>query len=204
MARRNIKKPVYILVAGPQASGKTAALRLISENFPNVKIHNESGAEVIKERGLLGGAFVSEEAEREIMEREVHKLHAISLSPGVHVDETGIFSIAHARSLGYKSLAKEFLPKFKEALKKLDFRLLFLNTDPEISFARREKYYRKRGLSEDQLIACRVKIEKTYDEFLRLYESLACEKVKAENDFTDLFEFEHVILKKFNQLKNAS
>lgn len=169
MGGRNLK---YILVAGPQASGKTTLIRELSREHPDAKVYEEIGAEVLREKGLKGGAFVSEEVEKEILERGFLRLKEISESEGIHIDETGIFNIAHARGLGYRDLADEYLNRYLDIMKRIPCEIRFLDIEPEVSWERRSGEYKKRGFSEEDLIKAKEKIEKAHKEFNWLYEKL--------------------------------
>jgi len=198
MDRRNLKKPLYILIAGPQASGKSTAVRFLGEILPKAVVHNECGAFVLSSMRGSGGAFVTEDMERKILECELGKLRGIV--DGVHVDETGIFSVAHARALGFSELAEEFLPRILDELGRFDVRVIFVDTDSAISWERRKHVYIDRGFSSDEMEKARAKIDRTEGELMRFYENSSFEKVLIENNSSDLIEFRGKIEKTINQI----
>jgi thymidylate kinase len=196
MDRGNVKKPLYILIAGPQASGKSTAVRLLGEILPGSVIHNECGAFVLSSMRDSGGAFVTEEMERKILECEFAKLCGVA--EGIHVDETGVFSLAHARGLGFGEMADEFLPRILDELEKFDVRIVFIDTDPDVSWDRRKHVYIDRGFLDDEMQEARAKIDRTYGELKKLYEELSFEKVLIENNSSDLGAFRGKIEKTIN------
>lgn len=190
-----------IIIAGPQASGKTTAISVIFNNYKNIIPYKEASKIIIEKNKLIGAAFVGD------FEEEIHKLNAErikNISKGkIHVMESVIFSLAHPLILGKIGIYNNFYPLQKKILEELNAGVLFIDVAPRISWQRRKEEYEKRVKSnvekEEILKKYKGHIENAYSILLKMYGKLNLPKIKI-NGNVDEIQFEERVKKSFERL----
>jgi thymidylate kinase len=162
----------YIILAGPQAAGKSTALNYISCNYQsrvspesaqefgakipryapnghgslptNLVILQEMRQMVLRNHSVPGGVFVDWAGEAEIIDKDLQRLDEIIARKDnrVYIDETNIFTLAHAQ---FHNI--EIEPCFKEYIKRLEQTnplIIFLDVSPDTSWQRRKSRYEER------------------------------------------------------------
>ena len=184
-----MKDMTYIVVAGPQASGKSVAQRHIARTYKNIIVLREAG-QILLERererkNVLGGALVDSEFEKRVLQLDLARMQNIRHKPGsyVYVDESSIFAVAHAR-VKNPDLAEILFLKYTQALDSFNTGIVFTHVAPEISWERRERVYARRyeGASD---LAARMKRSKEYifqlyPHLVALYRTLPYPKQQVE------------------------
>ncbi len=169
-----MKEVAYVVVAGPQASGKSVAQKHIARTFENTIVLREAGQILLEkeqERGnTLGGALVDSEFEKRVLQLDMARMKNIRDTPSsyIYVDESSIFAVAHAK-VKNPDLAEILFLKYTQALDSLNTGIVFTHVTPEVSWERRQRVYEKRyeGTSD---FAARMKRSKEY--IFRLYPHL--------------------------------
>jgi len=172
----------FVIVAGPQGSGKSTAQRHLAYSYGNIVTLREAAQILFDEdrrRGIVsGGALVGSRFEKRILNLDLERMSRISLqgnSKMIYLDETNIFSVAH-ESLKDPLFARQMYEKYVQALNSFRVGLLFTNVPPEISWMRRRRLYerRYRGMAdfEEKIRRSKEYLSKIYPEMIKLYERL--------------------------------
>lgn len=197
-------KPIYICIAGPQSSGKSKAIKFLAQRLKDIKIHKEINPFVIGSKNHLGGVFVGKNLERKIIETDLKRLLWLSKIKRreCHLVETGLFHLVYAQEKLGQGTFKKIKKEYQDLLNKIEVGVLFLDTKPQISWARRRGYYLKRTLAEikkgglrgveakklqDQMMRkYKKRIFDLYPLWLKMFESLSYPKVKIPNNGKNL------------------
>jgi len=172
----------FIIVAGPQGSGKSTAQRHLAQRYSNIVILIEAARTLFDEdrsKGIVsGGALVGSGFEKRIMNLDLERMSKISLegdSQRIYLDETNIFSVAH-ESLKDTAFAQQMYESYMKALRSFRVGILFTNVSPEISWMRRRRLYERRykGMTdfEERIRKSREYLWRIYPEMIKLYERL--------------------------------
>lgn len=163
----------FIIIAGPQASGKTTCKKvlhdLLTKEYPkkNIISLEEAGQIVIKKHNASGGMFLQSKHEHEIINLDINRMKIILENSGeenIYIDETNIFTLAHATTRGIE-VAKKIFFDYLELLRRLEAKIIFLDTPPETSWKRRKKTYAKRSLTFPE--SKRNEIMKGFENYLK-------------------------------------
>lgn len=177
-----LSKIPFIIIGGPQASGKTTAQEHIKETYRDIIILKEAAQILIEEerkRGLaIGGALVSSDFERKILDFNLKRMNEI-LSKGnpgkIYLEETYIFNLAHM-AVKIPEMVGEYYPKYVESLKPFNVGIIFINVPPEVSFERRKPEYMRRYEGRENFDELMRKskdyIYKIYPSFIAVYKRL--------------------------------
>lgn len=210
-------KPIYIVIAGPQSSGKSTAIEAIREKFPEAKVYKEINPFTVSKKGERhkGGAFVTPRLQKRIQEANLARLKTISRKrKGIYLEETGVLGLAHAKMrLGEKAV-NDYLGKYKKVLGKLNAAILFIDTRPEVSWKRRKDYYAEKAKEiksgekrKEVLQRYKDYLYKIYPEFHRILGRLNVPVKIYKNGDSPVEKFKKEILREFSsllqELKNA-
>ncbi|MDO8483219.1 MAG: hypothetical protein Q7S86_05385 [bacterium] len=147
-----------IIVAGPQASGKSTTIDMLNRQFrtmspllpvrkrPIIFPLQESRQIVIHKHMLLGGIFMTKEHEQEVVECDIIRMNLIlkrNCKRIVYMDECNIFTIAHARVNG-ATHPEAYWGTYMALLEKLQTKVIFLDVPPDVSWERRRRKYEER------------------------------------------------------------
>lgn len=197
----------YVIIAGPQAAGKSTVITQLSEQYRNIvpflsraskKIPTllplqESRQIVIHKNVLFGAIFMSPEDEEEVVQCDLKRMDLIWTRQDsqslIYLDECNIFTIAHATAHGVTKI-DIFRKEYIQRLEKLNAKVVFLDIPPEVSWIRRKRRYEERLVyfPEDQHEAIMIRykdyIERLYPGLLSLYDELQFPKRKISTDCT--------------------
>lgn len=211
-------KPIYICVAGPQSSGKSEAIKFLSQKFKDIRPHQEINPFIIASSSHLGGVFAGKNLERKIIKADLKRLFWLSKTKRevIHLVETGLFHLVYAQEKLGQEEFKEFKKEYQNLLKKLKTGVFFTDTKPQISWARRRGYYLKRTIAEikkqgligveakrlrDKMIRkYKERIFALYPLWLEMFESLPYPKVKIPNNGRSLESFRKKVIDGFLKL----
>lgn len=157
----------FMIVAGPQCAGKSTVKRYLYSRYMvcdprgaetslrhrNLALLPEMRQTVMHERDIHSAIFIDGETELEVIRRDLKRMDDLRQEGGrVYLDETNIFTLAHARCRGV-GVARHF-EDYSARLSSLDAAILFLDVAPEISWERRRGRYQERvdGFPNDQAI----------------------------------------------------
>lgn len=177
-------KSHYIIIAGPQAAGKTTALKFLSQYYPNVCFFRESREIANSKYKIQGAVSITKKDEIQAISIDFKRMQAVleRLENKIYIDECNIFNLAHASMHGI--LIKEYFKDYCNLLERLNTRIFFLDIKPEISWQRREKQYRERIKSfppreqETMMQEYKKYIEAVYPNLLKLYNKITLPKFK--------------------------
>lgn len=184
----------YIIIAGPQAAGKTTAKRNIEETCRNLNIQNfrfldESRDIISKKYSPFGTLTLTKDWEYKIIEYDLNRLKDIRDREGdkevTYVDETSIFSLAHSTLHGIN--IKNYFNEYMDILKKINSRVLFLDVFPEISMSRRKSRYENKfvNMDDDERRDAMKEVwnyfNGVYPELLSIFKKINLPKVKIYN-----------------------
>ena len=197
-------KPKAILVAGPQASGKTSAIKLLSQLY-EVKAWEEPATIVFK-RYKIRGAIESKSLQEKIWETDIHQLENLDEEKINLLDNNFVnfaFYLYH-HGITLESLRK--IEIYLKRLKKIDLTILFLDTSPKTSFERKREIYMKRGYNKREMEKAKKLIYGVYPFINSLAygvaKSLRVPLYRIENE-TSLEEFKQKVRKGFEWLVSS-
>lgn len=151
----------FIIIAGPQAAGKSTVISQINDQYqamyplssafgmgkiPCLFPLQESRQIVVHTNVLLGGTFMTEEQELEVVKCDLKRMDTILSQPHdnlVYLDECNIFTLAHANANGFSEVEK-YWQEYIDRLVKLQAAVIFLDVHPEVSWERRHHKYQQR------------------------------------------------------------
>ena len=199
-------------------AGKTTAAKILKKTFKNILYHPEINQYTLMNKNHVGGAFVGRAIEKKINKASFKRLKAI-IEDGrdmFNLIETDIFHCVFAKLLGEKQMAEENERKYQEFYQKTNAGIFFINTKPQISWARRRNYYLKRALKtiKDQKLKGvqakkrREEMMKKYKECIfnlyslwsEMYDRLSYPKIKIPNNGQSLRIFEKKVVNGFSKL----
>jgi len=96
------------------------------------------------EHGIHGAIFNDAHTEHEIAERDLERMDDLiqKSDDRIYLDETNIFTLAHARNRGLD--IGNLVSEYRHRLQTLNAAILFLNVPPEVSWERRKVRYQER------------------------------------------------------------
>lgn len=151
----------FIVIAGPQAAGKTTVISTLNEQYENLSPlitvlgqHSlpflfplqESRQIMIHRDVILGGIFMTSEQELEVIKWDLNRMDLILAQEHdnlVYLDECNIFTIAHAKAHGFDQ-AEEHWSDYTTRLEKLQAGVIFLDISLQLSWERRQHRYQQR------------------------------------------------------------
>lgn len=201
-----------IIIAGPQAAGKSTVIEKLAEHYQglaNLLLHKhppllfcmqESRQVIVHKYMLLGGIFMSQEHEEEVIECDLARMDRIqelNQQQIYYVDECNIFTLAHAAAHGILNV-ESYWNFYLRRLEQLQAKVVFLTVTPEISWARRKPSYEKRLIyfpeSEHAEIMenFRQYIERLFSALFDIYDKLPIPKMMVEADRSEHIVFDNV------------
>lgn len=147
-----------LIIAGPQAAGKTTVInKLVAQPYnvedlflgkspPLLFPLQESRQIIVHKEMLLGAIFMTAEQEMQVIECDLHRMGLIKQrnhKPAVYVDECNIFTIAHALAHGVTQV-QDYWDQYVTKLEELKAQVIFVDLPPEVSWERRKRRYEKR------------------------------------------------------------
>lgn len=147
-----------VILSGPQAAGKSTSLNklhgFLTHLYPCFSNQKEIAPIILQEARQIvvhkyhtkGAIFLTPEQEKEMIAIDFIRMEEIIKELDdtlLYFDECNIFTLAHAKAHEV-DLIDEYLPKYLEALKRLHATVIFLDINPDISWARRKDAYELR------------------------------------------------------------
>lgn len=193
-----MKDQAYIIIGGPQASGKSVAQRHIGRTYRNIVVLREAAQVLLegeRQKGIvLGGALVDREFETRVLQFDLERMRNITHKPSndIYVDESNIFTVAHARAKNM-DLAEMLFLKYRQALSSFSTGVVFIHVTPEVSWRRREPAYVRRYQGspdfEDRMKRSKEYIFQLYRHLTTLYQALPYPKQQVEGS-VPFYKFE--------------
>lgn len=202
-------------------AGKTTAAKTLNKTFRKTLHHSEINQYTLIGGFHPGGAFVDLELEEKIIKADLLRLKKITLDKRslIHLIETDIFHCLYMKILGDEEKTARLEEEYKKYHQKFKTGLLFVDTKPQISWARRRNYYLKRTLSEikkrdlkgveakkfrdKRMRKYQQRIFNLYPLWLEMFENLSYPKIKIPNNGKSLEVFKKKIISGFLKLIKA-
>lgn len=138
------QKPLIIVISGPQSSGKTTLLNHLQEKFPKVKFLPEINQYNIISAKHLGAAFVTQDVERKIIEKDIAITKQESKKYSLMIIETGIMHLPYAEICINNKVAASYFNVYKKLYDRMNTHIILIDTKPAVSWKRRKSKYLKR------------------------------------------------------------
>lgn len=131
-----------VVIAGPQSSGKTTSLNHIKHKYrSDLDFHPEINQyNLYPKTTKLGSISVSSEMEQEIIRADLSHINNISPTSRIQVLETSVFHLVYSNHLA-PSIYQEAKMGYLKAISSHELYVIFIDSKPEISFARRKQNY---------------------------------------------------------------
>lgn len=199
LSQRNKNHPLLITIAGSQSAGKTTAFSYLKSRFPSIKFYPEINPYTIAGKNHLGGAYADKNIQKVIIKQGLKRLRVILVN---HIpaacEETGVFAFAYAQDLVPKQELEKLKKEYLKLYQQLNPRIIFINTPPQISWARRRNKYQQRinrFLNQQQTLSLqqakkirkammeqyKTKIYQNYSNLINFYTSLPFKKLIINN-----------------------
>jgi thymidylate kinase len=151
----------FIIIAGPQAAGKSTVISSLSEQYQNMlPLFYASGGKkppflfplqesrqiLIHKDVVLGGIFMNKEQEMEVVKCDMRRMELILQNKHeniIYLDECNIFTLAHAKAHGFFEILEHW-KSYIAMLEKLQAAIIFLDTPLDLSWERRHHRYEQR------------------------------------------------------------
>lgn len=183
----------FITIAGPQSSGKTTALEFLKKKYPKWYFVEDINPYNVAGENHPGGAYTSEELEIKISEIVLVKIKKLLGEISINsATEMGIFHSVYMKFFGRKHLYDHYYDKYLELYNSLNSHIIFIDTEPKVSFARRRDKYiqriEKMGITDEKEMVSRLKkyesiIYKLYPYWIKFYEKLPFPKTVIKNSY---------------------
>ncbi len=136
----------YVIIAGPQAAGKSSIINKIASYDPKVITLEESRKIIVHKYQRKGAIFMTKNDEIEAIHNDMTRMFAIigqNIKNQSYVDETNVFTISHAKAHNI-DLLDGYYKQYIDMLKSLQCSIIFIDVPPEISWDRRKHRYFQR------------------------------------------------------------
>jgi len=176
----------YIIFAGPQGAGKSTLIRHLCNRDLKITPLQESRQVIVHKYLRDGAIFMTELDEIEVIHHDMTRMFTIrgqNSRNRVYIDETNVFTLAHARAHGI-DLVAGYYRQYCDILKTLNAAIVFVDASAEVSWTRRRHRYAQRlwDLAEEERLHFMARYEaylvKLRPELLALYDGLDLPKVK--------------------------
>lgn len=137
-------KPLLLVIAGPQSSGKSTAFRYLQKIYKKVNFVPEVNPVTIVGNSHFGGAFADRKIQKIIAGITLQKLAEFSRTNNIYISETSIFGAVYYEKICGEKEANDYLEKLINICKKFKIIIIFIDTKPQISWSRRKNIYLKR------------------------------------------------------------
>jgi nicotinamide riboside kinase len=174
----------YFVFAGPQAAGKSSLVtRVCAENQAIIPLE-ESRQIIVHKYQRKGAIFMTELDEIEVIHNDMTRMFVVlahSHSAHTYVDETNVFTLAHARAHGI-DLVSGYFKQYCDMLARLKAGIIFVDVPPAVSWDRRRFRYMQRLWDvsdehrEELMAKYKSYLDRLYPELLDVYHKLDCKK----------------------------
>ncbi len=139
-----------VVIAGPQASGKTTGWEFLKNKYGQVAdFYEEMNQNILfPEKVKLGSIIVDAKMERKIHEADIASIAEMKMRNKLRVAETLMFHVVYYEEMVDKEFYERGKKDYQEALREFQVGVIFIDTRPEVSFRRRESEYERRIKNE--------------------------------------------------------
>jgi hypothetical protein len=178
----------YLVLAGPQAAGKTTFLAAAQKRSSLIIPLQESRQIIVHRRKRRGAIFMTKEDEIEVIHHDMQRMFSILEAPisgALYVDETNVFTLGHAKAHGI-NLITGYFKQYCDLLSALEATILFIDVSPHVSWLRRRfKYLARLQDLRPIEIKCTLDLFRRYlnrlhGELDTVYSSLPLPKVRVD------------------------
>src|SRR3989339_284567 len=201
------KKINYIVIAGPQSSGKTTAWQYLKDKYDHLAdFHSEINQYTLFKNTQLGSIAVTAEMQIKIHQADLSRIKSI-MADKVQVVETCLFHLVYYALIIGPDFYQQAWQGDQQAPSRFDLKIIFIDTTPKISFSRRRENYQQRITNEIKLQQLRGKkanefsrqtmakykqrIDEIYPWWKKVYQDIdfAKTKIKIDNNHQSLDKF---------------
>ena len=177
----------FLVLAGPQAAGKSTAQKTICADEPSTIPLQESRQIVVHRNHRKGAIFMTRDDELEVIHNDMHRMFRIigEGDPGrVYLDETNIFTLGHALAHGI-DLLDGYFRQYVDLLARLRAAVLFIDVPSDVSWERRRARYVHRlcdhpADERDRLLDWyRSYLDRLYPKLVEIFERLDLPKIRV-------------------------
>jgi deoxyadenosine/deoxycytidine kinase len=182
----------YIVLAGPQAAGKSTMIKGFCMQSSIIKPLQESRQIIVRKYKRSGAIFMTKEDELEVIHYDMRRMFHIldNHEDGeVYIDETNVFTLGHAKAHAI-DLLEGYFKQYNDLLRALNASVIFIDVLPSLSWERRHHRYAQRlaGLPtkqvESTLCLYRAYLERLHHELNMVYKRLNIPKVRIDGSGT--------------------
>ena len=130
----------FVVIAGPQSSGKTTAFTHLQQKYQDRFDYHPEINQLNVHGVTLGSIAVSASMEEEILQADIAQITHIHDTHKIQIYETAMFHLVYVNSLA-PGLYKQAKEHYREAFSGHLLDVIFIDTLPETSFARRRPIY---------------------------------------------------------------
>lgn len=197
----------YIVIAGPQSSGKTTAWQYLKEKYANLADFNpEINPYTLFKNTQLGSIVATKKMQKKIHQADLTRIKNITINK-TQVTETCLFHLVYYALIVGSDFYHQAWQDYKQALSSFNLKIIFINTLPEISFARRRENYQQRidneiktrqlkgekarTFSKETMAKYKQRINDIYPWWMKVYQDIDYAKTKV------MIQNNHQFLDKF-------
>ncbi len=204
-----MKKPILLIIAGPQSSGKTTIWKLLKKHYRSATFIDETNQYTVQDKKHLGAAYVDKDLEAKIIRADIKKITGINKPVKLVIIETSIFHSLYSEALGDEKKAHVFYSEYLRSFRRFKPKVLFIDTKPLISWKRRKKYYlgriKKAGINDRQqksemLKKYKNKIFQLYPFWIKYYQALPFPKIRVKNSSKPYKKFIAEVLNRLDKI----
>ncbi len=197
------EKTRLIIIAGPQSSGKTEAIKIISQHFPRFPIYHEVNPYSVESKNHRGGAYTNSSLSKKIVDIDIENIRKIPRDNKINILETGILHLCYIEQICGVFCAENYFKKYISAQKDLHSIIIFIDTKPAISWKRRKPEYlariKKNNITNPKeqratLNKYRSTISTLYPLWLKYYNKAPFEKYMIKNSNKNYYVFKKELL----------
>lgn len=156
----------WLIIAGPQASGKTIVFNELKDKYLDAEFLEEVNPFNLFGPDHKGGAFVTVAEQELITGAHLARTASRVGRKGLFIEETGPFGLVYLEKNCGTDKAEEFFGRYLAIYQSITPTVFFIDTPPEVSWERRAPYYELRINGAIQSPEERAAMRDTYKQFL--------------------------------------
>jgi len=178
-----------IIIAGPQSSGKTTTFNFLKTIYKEAVFVEEINPYFFVKKHL-GGALTDKKLEKKIIAEDFKILSKLkNIKKSLIFIETGIFHIVYAEKIIGKETVDYYFKKYLNVYKYFEPIIIFIDTQPRISWKRRKNIYKKR------LINAGIKTKEENEKFLKKYQKNIDDLYPMWIKWLNRFSYKKILIK---------
>lgn len=179
----------YLVIAGPQAAGKSSLMRSLCLEESAMIPLEESRQIIVHKNQRKGAIFMTPADEIEVIHYDMMRMFTIigKVSEGsFYLDETNIFTLGHARAHGV-DLLEGYFKQYTDMLARLQGAVLFVDIPSDVSWERRRHRYVQRlwdlRPEEREVVMAKYRayLERLRPELIEIFDRLDCPKLRIDS-----------------------